>query len=774
MRNSISRDLSIRLSLMILVIGSVIGISYSLYSTNTFKKNFERDNTAQTQNISSMLILQLWLFDLETIGELCQHLLSSANITGIQVTDVDHTEIFNGGDLTREHISIHHRQLRHKDKDVGHLTIGFSTAPLYQHANSIRNVGIAILLSVIFSSFILVNFLLKKHLGYPLDQLRDSMHQLSEGNFEEAELKNQKKEIQQIIGSFNILVEKLKQRDSEIFEKNSRLEIEVSERIKANSIFKALAEAPIGTNSQDIYNSIVSKTCEVFNCETAVLGIMTDSSSVAKILTLIQQGEFQDTSAMDISKNPCEQVLQAGYFECSEDIDKKFPERNYLIDGEKVTSFIGIALKNNQGEHIGFLSAISRKPITIPKQGREILDILQSLAVAELERARLQDENTNIEYRLRQAQKMEAIGTLAGGIAHDFNNILTAIMGYAEMAREEATPKSELAEDLDNVLDSCERAKELVKQILTFSRQSDAKKAVFQPATIVKEAVKMLRSSIPATIEIKNNIDSQTNFIHGDPTQINQIMLNLCTNAFHAMEQSGGTINISLQNREIIEATQDLSAGSYVELSIKDTGQGISPDLQSRIFEPYFTTKDMGKGTGMGLAIIHGIVKDYGGSITVNSSKGEGTTIRVFFPAAEEEAIDNKLNTSLIEAGTERILFVDDEKVLANMGGVLLSRLGYKVTTETDSPKALEQFSKSPYSYDLIITDQTMPNLTGADLAKQALAIRPDLPIILCTGYSTIISAEEASEIGIKEFLLKPVSRKMLAASVRTVLDKDK
>ncbi|SHO53376.1 hybrid sensor histidine kinase/response regulator [Desulfopila aestuarii] len=382
-----------------------------------------------------------------------------------------------------------------------------------------------------------------------------------------------------------------------------------------------------------------------------------------------------------------------------------------------------------------------------------------------------------MEEKLRQSQKMESIGMLAGGIAHDFNNILGAILGYSEMVQEECPIGSPMRSDIDKVIKASHRAKELVKQILAFSRQADSEKIVLQPALILKEAMKMLRASLPKTIDIRQNIDLEAGLVFADPTQVHQIITNLCTNAFHAMEKTGGILDISLQSKELdladLVSEPHVQPGRFVEISVGDTGSGIAPELMDKIFDPFFTTKEVGKGTGMGLAIIHGITQKYGGFISCKSSPGEGTTFNVYLPVHAETSLPEAEATlvEMIQTGIEHILFIDDEEMLAEMGKTMLERLGYRVTVETNSIEALKIIQNQPDRFDLVITDQTMPGMTGSDLARRILQIRPNLPIILCTGFSNLISEEKARIYGIKGFAMKPLAKKDLATLIRKVLD---
>jgi PAS domain S-box-containing protein len=383
-------------------------------------------------------------------------------------------------------------------------------------------------------------------------------------------------------------------------------------------------------------------------------------------------------------------------------------------------------------------------------------------------------EEKELQSQLQQAQKMEAIGTLAGGIAHDFNNILAIIIGYAEMAKESALPGTNQEKDLENVLVGTGRAKSLVQQILAFSRQSQVEPTIIKIQPLIKEGLKMLRSSVPTTISITEDIDPQSGAIFAVPTHIHQILMNLGTNAYHAMEAGGGVLSVTLKRTFIGVDDKEIlllvNSGEYVELTVSDTGTGIGPDVIGNIFDPYFTTKEIGKGTGMGLAIIYGIVRDNGGTITVKSRIGKGTTFCVYFPVVEGGSLPEKA-TKDIPKGTERILFVDDEQLLAKMGKAMLERLGYHVTVHHSSFDALETFEKTPDAFDLVITDQTMPGMTGYDLARRMMQIKSDIPIILCTGYSNLINEKSAKGAGITEFALKPLTKEVIAKLIRKVLD---
>ncbi|MBU4216942.1 response regulator [Candidatus Parcubacteria bacterium] len=391
--------------------------------------------------------------------------------------------------------------------------------------------------------------------------------------------------------------------------------------------------------------------------------------------------------------------------------------------------------------------------------------------LTEIERVKLQD-------RLNQAQKMEAIGTLAGGIAHDFNNILSIIFGYTELTIALAPKDSEQEKNLSHVVAAAKRAKLLINQILCFSRQHKAEFMPLQLSTCIKEILKMMRSSLPTTIKIVQEIDNEQNYVLADATQIHQVVTNLCTNAFHAMEQLGGALTVVLKKVVISEdqvlKNEDAKPGAYMQLSISDTGVGMDSRVKERIFDPYFTTRGAGKGTGMGLAIVHGIVATYGGFVTVDSELGKGSTFNVFIPLWCGEEVKCQKVDELIILGSEKILLVDDEPQIADVCAMGLRLLGYDVISTTSSLEALKIFEDSPDSFDLILTDQTMPELTGAQLADKIINIRPDIPIIMCTGYSSIMSPEVARGLGVKEFILKPVKMSDLSIIIKKVLEDEK
>jgi PAS domain S-box-containing protein len=384
-------------------------------------------------------------------------------------------------------------------------------------------------------------------------------------------------------------------------------------------------------------------------------------------------------------------------------------------------------------------------------------------------------EQRIIEQQLRQSHKMEALGTLAGGIAHDFNNILAAIIGFSELLEEDLPEGDSRRRHASRVLEAGKRGCALVKHMLTFSRQSEHEKKPLRLSSIIKESVKLLRASIPSTISIDVNVMSESALIMADPVQVQQVLMNLCTNASYAMREKGGALDIELRDFSVGPSdgnVHGIEPGLYMKLMVRDTGTGIPSQIKDKIFDPFFTTKVVGEGTGLGLSVVMGIVKQSGGYITLESEPGEGSTFSVYFPKVTGElAADMKERQEVLPTGTERILFVDDEEALLDMGKQALTRLGYEVTCEMSSEAALALFKESPSRFDLIITDQTMPGTTGVELAKRIFAIRPDVPIILCTGFSHLVDAESAKAAGIRGYMMKPLTKREIAKTIRNVLD---
>jgi len=404
---------------------------------------------------------------------------------------------------------------------------------------------------------------------------------------------------------------------------------------------------------------------------------------------------------------------------------------------------------------------------TIPLENDSVIGIASDIT-----------DELDMEDQLRQAQKMESIGTLAGGIAHDFNNILFPILAVSEMMMLDFPPDGPEFQRAQQIFKAGKRGSGLVKQILAFSRQSEHKFVPVKLQSILKDVIRLSRSTIPSSIGIKEDIQKNCPLINADPTQVHQIAMNLITNAYHAVEETGDEIRVQLLGTEINQANKPILSfepGWYARLSISDNGPGIDPRLKKKIFDPYFTTKQQGKGTGLGLSVVYGIVKEHKGAIVVDSKVGKGSTFHVYLPLlVDMDDRPGKFKEDKVETGNENILLVDDEEMIVDIERMILERLGYRVSSRVSSLEALKAFKANPDKYDLVITDMTMPNMTGDRLTEELIAIRKDIPVILCTGFSENIDKEKTEATGIRGFLMKPIVMADMAHMVRKVLDEAK
>ncbi len=529
-----------------------------------------------------------------------------------------------------------------------------------------------------------------------------------------------------------------------------RLEVEIQERRSAEAAVR---------ESEQKYRLLADNVSDIiWMIDIKTLRMTYVSPSVERV---------RGYTPEEVMNQPLERVLSPGSYEM---VKQKFgdllrrketiqPRQTFTLEVEQFK-------KNGEKIHsevtVSFIRDANERPVSVLGVTRDIT-----------ERKRAEEARVKLESQLRQAKKMEAIGTLAGGIAHDFNNILSSIIGFTELCLDDAPKGSLLRDNLNEIFTGGKRAKELVKQILTFARQADDQASPIQVGAIAKETIKFLRSSIPRTIQIVADIQSDA-LIMGNATQVQQVIMNLFANAADAMEE-GGVLKVSLNDvvfSDILQLpAQDMHLGRYLKLVVQDSGAGIPPNVLPSIFDPYFTTKAVGKGTGMGLAVVHGIVESYGGRIVVESAPGMGTTFTLFLPATARQAAAQEVEIDYLPGGRERILFVDDEAAITAMGCQLLERLGYAVVAQTSSLEALALFREKAEDFDLVITDVTMPNLPGDKLVQELRAIRPDIPIILCTGYSARVSEDNAAALGAQGFAYKPIVRADIARLVRNVLD---
>ncbi len=737
---------------LVIAIGVTVGHMFMEYRYQ--KNNIKNDLEDIQKSFEKGLAVNMWQMNQESLSSTFEGLMKIPAIVGVKIRNADGIDVALGGiinqgelignvgrhvnllGITQEESRIHPDGVYKLDVFMHHFPI------LYIHKDDRKQIGEATIYSnssvvfqrVKFGFFLLMinavvktaalwfiflyfsTFLLRR----PLAALASATENVSLDNLDSFKIKigtTGRNELKILEESFNSMIGNLHQ--------------SIKKRVHTEELL----------HSREIqYRAIFEKTNDAIFVVEKETGRYLDANIAAEQLTGRILSELKQLTTRDITPDRADERLKI----ITESVD---------IVGLGVVKYY----RPDGTFRIARLNMIPLDNVTVIGIARDITDEFA------------------IEEKLRQSQKMEAIGTLAGGIAHDFNNILSAIFGYAELAKGVVSPKSEISKHLEKVLQAGLRAKDLVQQILSFSRQAHTKCIILHPASLVKETIKMLRPSLPATIEIIHDIDPTTGNIFADPTQINQVLMNLCTNAFHAMEEKGGRLEITVKeihlSREDLVHEPNIDPGIFFHLSVNDSGSGISPEIKGKIFDPYYTTKEAGKGTGLGLSIIHGIVKGYGGFVSLCSEVDEGTVFHVFIPIIKDDTLPVDKTLDHIPNGNERILFVDDEEILTAMGKKILEGLGYHVTVSNQSLGALKIFQERFDQFDIVITDQTMPGMTGFDLARRLMQIRPDIPIILCTGYSATISAQKAKSMGIKEFALKPLSKNDLAVLVRKVLD---
>ena len=603
----------------------------------------------------------------------------------------------------------------------------------YEPLNHIRYIIVAVFIVSLFFLFLLT-FLYSSYIVRNLNRLIHSFQTGSKGDLSVRITNTSKDEFGSLSEYFNNFMEELSTSNHSLHR-----EIYEHKRSEAN------------------YRSVIENIQDVFYRSDAQGNLIMASPS---FLTLLGYESFDDCLGQPVS---------ALYYE---------PEKRAVFLSElqgkgSITSY-EVVLKRKDGT-----------PVTVETSSHFYLDDTGNIAGVEgifqdiTQRKQAEEDHRKLESQLIQAQKMEAVGTLAGGIAHDFNNILSGIIGYSELCLRAVQDQPKVHHNMEQVLKAAERAKELVQQILAFSRKAAQEKKPIALAPIIKEVVRFMRASLPTTIEITQTINETSDVIMADLTQMHQVLMNLCTNAGHAMKETGGVLEIGLKE-VVMDALNlihhpDLKPGRYLELSVRDTGHGIPQENLGRIFDPYFTTKKTGEGTGLGLAVVHGIVKDHGGDLSVYSEVGKGTIFIIYLPLMEKQAEGNerKVKEVILRGKGETILFIDDEKMVVDFSRELLEELGYKVVTQTDPVAAIEVFKKNSVNFDIVITDKTMPRLTGFDVIRKIRAIRADIPVVLCSGYQDKEDMEKLQALGINQLITKPARINVLAKAIRDVLDKE-
>lgn len=611
--------------------------------------------------------------------------------------------------------------------------------------------------ATIFILGVLAVFFISTVITSPLKKMVLTIEQISRGDLSKRIILSSNDEVGDLAASFNLMVDNLEAYSKRMTELTDNLEKKVTERTKEFELEvneRRLAQEALEKSEEKYRRLVDNSLVGIYIIQDCLLKFC--NQQYANIFGYQGPGEMLGKHMEELLTKESRNFLdhEASLKETNKKDTARFEFKGLKKDG----TIIDIEVLENY----------------IVYQGKPAV---QGILIDITERKQFDEEKRQLEAQLQHVQKMESLGRLAGGIAHDFNNILSAVIGYAELTLNEVRKESKVAANLEQILAASNRAKDMIKQILIFSRKSEQERKPIMLADVVSETLKLMRSILPTTIEIRQHLEVGLSPIMADASEMHQVIMNLCANASYAMRDKGGVLEVVLKEievgSEIIERIA-LHSGRYQQLTISDTGHGIPEEIKSRIFEPYYSTKKVGEGTGMGLAVVHGIIKSHEGEITVYSEPEKGTSFRIFLPVSDQQVVKAPVieRKKMLPRGSELILFIDDEPQLAELGKDMLELLGYKVIIRTCAIEAMEIFRKSPDQFNLIISDQTMPKMTGVQLANEVRKINPDIPVIVCSGFSETINEENYSSQGINAFIMKPIVRSDLAWIVRQVLDK--
>ncbi|OGR20018.1 MAG: hypothetical protein A2X81_12170 [Desulfobacterales bacterium GWB2_56_26] len=735
---TLSRDLTRKLILIVLAIFAVTSVFSLWFYSYESKKNSLDKHSEYLSYLADTLQLPLWNVDRDWIASICDTFSKNEVVSQLRVASEEGEILFSMVNEHEPNLVVNRKPVYHNEVLVGTVELGF-TKRLYQKNNyQMLFRSMLPIIFVVFGLMIANSWLFSRLVGKPLNHLMTRIERISAGNYSEQDSDFEHFEIAKILDKFNYMANRVKERESSLVEANRQLENEIVDRQQAE---KAQRE------SERRYQQLVEELpVGVFRSSAEYDGryLMVNPAFV-KMLEFKSIDDLTEKTVKQIYRDPQmrEMVLE-------------------MLFREGTVKGLEIEFVKRDGRS---LAGLVTAHVVADPQGRPqyIEGIIEDITV-----------RNNLEKQMRQAQKMEAIGTLAGGIAHDFNNILASIFGFAEAAKMRYARGQSVESYFDEILDAGLRARSLIKQMLTFSRQTEVKKQAICLGPIIKETIKFLRASLPAMIEIKRTFQVDDGTVWADTTHIHQIVMNLCTNSAHAMRQRGGVLEILLA--EIVVAGENdgfdrLAPGSYMKLSVIDNGHGISPEIQERIFEPFFTTKTRGEGTGMGLAVIHGLVSDMGGAITVESQPGQGTVFHVFLPKLAGESRDGQgIPRRSLKAGSAEILLVDDEEGFVRTGKEILEQLGYTVVTAADGLTAFRIFKEDPARFDLVVSDVAMPKMTGLELTKKIKMMNPRIPVILTTGFKEGIDDEMKQNLDICAILLKPMLARELTEAIQKAL----
>jgi len=753
---SIAKNLTIGMILTVLIV-STIAISINFYYTSQSAKAYIENKADELiESMSKILDISLWNFDEETVKGIGASYALNDLISKLKIVDSQGITYFEIDKKKDSSLITRSSKVLHGNKPVGRVDIALTSSYYKEISRQFILSGAFTILINLISLIITITFLLRHFLKKPLNYFTEIVSNYGSGNYDFQDKYAPANEFQPFIMVLNEMGDKIsfqmtqlqkagrelelrvENRTAELAKSNKELAFEISEHKQTE---KSLRE------SEELYSAVVKQASE------GIYLLDTDTKKLFKSNHAFQY--LLGYTPEEISKLGIYHFLAYGKSAVDDAIHDIISNKYKFLGDSKY--------RHKNGTVLDFESHAN----LISFGGREVL----CFVVRDI------TEKKALEDQLRQARKMESIGTLAGGIAHDFNNLLFMIVGNTELALEDMPKSNPAHANLEEIKSASRKAAGIVKQLLNFTRKTDQVLTPIDAVSVIEDALKFLRSTIPTTIEIRKRLPDMEISILADPIQISQIMMNLCANAFQTMEDTGGILEISVENVIIEEGAADsypgLLSGNFFKLMVSDTGPGIAAEIIDRIFDPYFTTKDIGKGSGMGLAIVHGIVKNHDGFITVESEPGKGTTFSILLPVVIEKPVKEIEMIEKLPRGNETILFIDDEKAITNMIQEILERLGYQVETSLNPEEALVLFQSKSDTFDLVITDMTMPQMTGSQLAGKLMAIRADIPVIICTGHSSFIDEEKAKELGISGYLMKPVSMSKIAKAIRIALDKE-
>ncbi len=716
-RRTVASDVTLWLSVLTAMLSVVAGVTYFFYASHAVRSKLIAEAERTADELSRVLVEPLYNFDQSTAIGIAVTYATSGRANGIRLQADGLGEIFNNLSSVSSNLPHVIREIVKKGQVLGTMELVFSDK-LVQEAQkrAVRTTLISVFLLFLLYSFSL-HLILRRILAKPLNGLGSRLQEIADGSFEGRMDPVPQQDLQTIVSVANTMFEEIASHTRTLEEKER--------------------------NYREIYNS----TGDAIFVHDAKNGRILDvNQTMLNMYGYSSKEEFLSLSPEQFRGDPpysnqdAEVKLQAA-----------------LHDGSKVFNW-----RARRKDGSLFWVEVSLKKSVISDQ-EVILALVRDISKRE-----------QLEEQLRQAQKLEAIGTLAGGIAHDFNNILAAILGYTELARMQVTPSSQLSDDLSRIEKASLRARELVKQILTFSRKEQSSREVLCLASIVGEALSLVRSSLPATVTMTSTLESQSK-IMGDASQIHQVVMNLCTNGYQSMPDATGHLFVSLADVVVDgdgkEVAPELNMGRYVVLTIEDDGKGMDNATQKKIFEPYFTTKEVGRGTGLGLAVVHGIVQNHNGTITLESQPGKGTVVKVYFAVTSTPLPVKDIEVEQVYADSEkRIMVVDDEAPIRMLMRSILTHGGYEVDTYANGLLAWQAFSANPAKWDLLLTDVSMPVMSGEKLVCRVLSLCPDMPIIFCTGYNEIDYNVAGIETDAVSYLAKPVTMEELLAAVAAVM----